>query len=340
MPLRAIGLAVGVAVCLAACGNDQENPFDRFAFSRPPSEDAVLLYVSGAWTEGTGAPREVFAINADGSQTERLTTCAERSDPCDFLQVAPSANRDRIAAVRGSVAGDPEASALFFVDLGRSVETIITAARRVQSADWAYTDQFIAYSNGDTENLFTVSPSGGDDAPLTDTDDRRERFLRLNYQVSNAVYEALEETPGKSVIFSLLGGVGGAPVQVTTGGPGDEVLEGTPYIVGSDSAPAFSADPLTFAFRRLTGTGNGGLGTWDIMATTLDAVDGPMVVVGGGGVFRGAPDWSTDGEIVFVETDMAAGESRLVVVQPDGTGRQVLHVEDAGYRMGSPRWLR
>ncbi len=32
--------------------------------------------------------------------------------------------------------------------------------------------------------------------------------------------------------------------------------------------------------------------------------------------------------------------SRLVVIAPDGSDRQVLHTEDAGYRMASPRWLR
>ena len=41
-----------------------------------------------------------------------------------------------------------------------------------------------------------------------------------------------------------------------------------------------------------------------------------------------------------METDSASSESRLVVIQPDGSGRLVLHSEDAGYRMGSPRWLR
>ena len=44
--------------------------------------------------------------------------------------------------------------------------------------------------------------------------------------------------------------------------------------------------------------------------------------------------------IVFVETDVASSESRLVVIQRDGSGRVVLHSEDAGYRMRAPRWLR
>ena len=329
-----------LAVCLAACGTDETNPFDQFSFSQAPSEDAVLLYVSGAWAEQTGLPRELFAINADGSQVERLTSCTQRTDPCDFLQVTPSANRDRVAAVRGSVSGDPEASALYFIDLGRSVETIIALARRVQAADWTFNDSFIAYSNGVVEDIFTVFPNGEQEEPLILTPDRRERYPRVNFQVDNAVFEVLDQTPGKSRIFSLLGGEGGEPLAVTEGGPGTAVLAGTPYIVGSDSTPVFSTSRVLIAFRRLTGSGNGGLGTWDIMTVRFDTDDEPVVVAGGGDVYRGAPDWSGDGRIVFVETDMAAGESRLVVVQPDGSERQVLHVEDAGYRMASPRWLR
>ena len=177
------------------------------------------------------------------------------------------------------------------------------------------------------------------EALLTTTPELRERYPRINFQLDNAVWEALDETPGKSRIFSLQGGAEG-PVAVTEGGPGTEVLEGTPYIVGSDSTPAFSTSPILIAFRRLTGTGNGGLGTWDIMTLSIFSEEEPVVVAGGGGVYRGAPDWSTDGRIVFVETDMASNESRLVVIQADGSERQVLHVEDAGFRMASPRWLR
>ena len=40
-----------------------------------------------------------------------------------------------------------------------------------------------------------------------------------------------------------------------------------------------------------------------------------------------------------METDAATSRSQLVLVQPDGSGRTVLRTEDAGYRMGAPRWL-
>ena len=162
MRARPLVLVAALAVGPGACSNDVENPFDQFSFSRAPSEDAVLMYVSGAWAEQPGFPREVYAVNADGSAVERLTSCTQRDNPCDFLQVSPSPNRERIIAVRGAVAGDPEASALFFVDLGRSVETVIAAARRVQAADWAFDERFIIYSTevDAVENLFLVEPNG------------------------------------------------------------------------------------------------------------------------------------------------------------------------------------
>ena len=120
------------------------------------------------------------------------------------------------------------------------------------------------------------------------------------------------------------------------------MLPGTPYIVGSNASPAFAPDQQAIVFRRLTGTGNGGLGTWDILTTASNSTtDEPLPVSVGGGVYRGAPDWSLyNGRIVFVETDMTTGVSSLVSILPDGTDRQVLHSEDAGFRMGAPRWIQ
>jgi hypothetical protein len=328
-----------VALLAPGCSDDEGNPFDQFSFSRPPSEGAILFYVSGAWAEETGGPRELFALDAAGT-VERLTSCTERSEPCDFVEMAPSSNPDRIVAVRGTIGGDPEATALFFVDLGRSVETIIAPARRVQGADWSFDDSLVVYSNGDVEDLRAVLPNGEEDRPLTDTPDFRERSPRLEPGLSYAVHEGLEQTPGKSRIYAFQGETE-SPLAVTEGGPGSERLEGTPYIVGSDASPVTSPNAQFVAFRRLTGTGNGGLGTWDILYASLsDPEVEPVVVAGGGDVYRGSPDWGLDGRIVFVETDVAAGESRIVTIQPTGDDRQVLHVEDAGYRMGAPRWLR
>jgi len=107
--------------------------------------------------------------------------------------------------------------------------------------------------------------------------------------------------------------------------------------VGADADPVFSPNGQSVAFTRLTGTGNGGLGTWDLLTSKADGVSKP-VVIATGPLYRGAPDWGSRG-ILFVETDAAASRSQLVLVQPDGSGRTVLRTEDARSRMGSPRWL-
>ncbi len=333
-------LVVLGAALVASCSDDPENPFDAFSPSVSPSEDAAVIYVSGAWAEETGQPRELFAVDADGTEVMRLTTCTQQSNPCDYLQVAPSSNRDRVLAVRGTIEGDPLATALYFVDLGRSVETIITPARRVEGADWSVDDAFVVYSTGLPEDLFLVQPNGDENRALTETAELRERSPRIDRTQVAVAYEAFEATPGKSGIQVFVGS-GGPPLMLTIGGPGTEVLPETPYIVGSDASPAFAPDSQQIVFRRLTGTGNGGLGTWDLYL--VDTVESestePVLLLGGGDVYRGPPDWGDDG-IIFVETDSTSGESRLVVIQPDGSGRQVLHSEDAGFRMGAPRWLR
>jgi Tol biopolymer transport system component len=335
---RTVSLLLALSL-LAACGGDENNPFSQFSLSRGPGDDAVALFVSGSWAESTGAPREVFALNSDGT-AERLTTCTDSDPPCDFIQIATSVDRNRIAAVRGAVGGDPEASALYFMDLDRSVETIIVPARRVQGTDWALDDSYLVYCNGDVEDLYLVRPNGDQDSALTETPDLRERNPRIDPSVTFVGYEGLFETPGKSAIYLYLGTTSPAFV-VTEGGPGTEPLEGTPYIVGSDSTPAFSPNGSLVAFRRLTGTGNGGLGTWDLYYISLDEADAePVFVVGGDGLYRGAPDWGLNGRLLFVETDAEEGVSSLVSMLADGTGREVLYSEDAGYGMQSPRWLR
>jgi hypothetical protein len=330
-----------MALLAPACSDDSGNPFDQFSFSRPPSADAVLYYVSGAWTDEPGAPRELFALTASG-ETERLTTCTQRSESCDFLQVAQSGDPARIVAVRGAVGGDPTATALYFIDLARSVETIIALARRVQATDWGVDNSFVIYSTGAVEDIFFVQPNGTENQALTETPDFRERSPRMSPDGSAAVYEGLTETPGKSLLYYFLGNGDNAAFQVTAGGPGSEVLPGTPYVVGSDASPVFAPNGEFLAYRRLTGTGNGGLGTWDILAISSTGLEGnePLVVAGGGGVYRGAPDWGLDGRILFVETDMTTEVSSLIAIRPDGTGREVLHSEDAGFRMGAPRWIR
>jgi len=329
--LRRLALAASIAVS-AACGDDATNPFS--SPTRAPSAQAVLLFVSGSWATDTGQPRELLALNADGSTVERLTSCAQASTPCDFVQVAPSPERARLAAIRTTTDAEAGASALYFMDLSRGVETIIFANRRVDSVDYAPSGSFILYTavpaQGTQEDLYYSDPNGQNEQNLTSSLDFRERSPRVDPYSSTAIYEGIDESGvGRIYLFSR--------TLVTSGPDGGEPLPGTPYVVGADADPVFSPDGGSVAFRRLTGVGNGGLGTWDILTLKADGASTPQVVATGP-LFRGAPDWGSKG-LLFVETDAAAARSQLVLLPADGTGRTVLRTEDAGYRMGSPRWL-
>ena len=332
--LRRALLFVSVASSIAACQGSSNSALIGATQSRPPAADAVLLFVSGAWSSDAGQPRELFSSNADGSKIERLTGCAQLEQPCDILQVAPSADRNRVAAVRtipGAAAGS---SALYYMDLARSVEKLLFARRQVNAVDWSPDDSFLIYSSfGDglaaAEDLYYSLPNATGDQALTSTASTRERSPRINTGATTAAYELIDESGVARI--ALFGGA-----ALTSGPATGPALPGTPYVVGADATPAFSPDSKFVVFRRLTGVGNGGLGTWDLMLIGSDGSG--LQTIASGPVFRGTPDWGKTG-IAFVETDAAADTSRLVVVQPDGTGRKVLHEEPAGFQMGAPRWL-
>jgi Tol biopolymer transport system component len=329
--LRRLCLAATIALT-AACGSDPANPFSTP--TRPPSAEAVLLFVSGSWTSEPGQPRELLALNAEGSEVEQLTSCAQADPACDFVQLAPSPDRSRLAAIRTIPGAEAGANALYFLDLARGVETLIFENRRIDSVDYAPDGSFILYSamvpRTTEEDLFFSRPDGSEERNLTETTAFRERNPRVDPFASTAVYEGIDETGvGRIYLFSQ--------TRLTTGPEGGEALPDTPYVVGGDADPVFSPDGGSIAFRRLTGVGNGGLGTWDLLTLRVDGTSTPKVLATGP-VFRGAPDWGPDG-IVFVETDAAASGSRLVLVTADAATRTVLRTEDAAYRMGSPRWL-
>lgn len=330
---RRLFLAASLAVA-AACGHDSTNPLTGPNATRPPAAEAVLLFVSGSWAADPGEARELHALNADGSKVERLTSCAQATTPCDFLQVAPSPDRNRLAAIRTTPAAAAGASALYFMDLSRSVETLIFPNRRIDSVDYSPDGSFILYSavvpQTSQEDLFYSQPNGTSEQNLTSSSTFRERSARIDPFARTAVYEGIDAS-GVSRIYLF------SQTPLTSGPATGESLPGTPYVVGADADPVFSPDSLSVAFRRLTGIGNGGLGTWDLLTVPTDGTAAPRVL-SSGPVFRGAPDWGSKG-IVFVETDAASARSQLVLVQPDGSGRTVLRTEDAGYRMGAPRWL-
>jgi len=326
------------SLALAGCHNSSGNPFAKAGASTPPSADAVLLFVSGSWSQTPGQPREVFSLNADGSKAERLTTCATAATPCDVLKVAPSPDRNRLIAIRtipGAAAGT---STLYFMDLSRSVETVIFPNRQVDSADYSPDGSFIIYSapegtQGDAD-LYYSQPNGQGEQDLTSTTTFRELDPRVDPFASTAVYEGIDLTVANGVSRVYLFSQTPLTSGPATGGP---ALPGTPYVVGGDASPALSPDGLYVVFRRLTDVGNGGLGSWDLMTVKTDGASQPTALVTGP-LYRSAPDWGAKG-IVYVETDASQTRSQLVLIQPDGSGRTVLRSEDAGFLMGSPRWL-
>lgn len=317
-----------------ACGTDGGNPFATGAPSRPPSADAAILFVSGSWSSEAAAPREIMAMAADGSNVQRLTGCSSASQPCDVLQVAPSPERSRVIAVRTTTDAEPGAQVLYFMDLARSVETIVAPSRRVDSADWSRDGSFLLFAapvpQSTTEDLFTSQPNGTEEQNLTETLSVRERRARLDPFGRTAVFERIDST-GVSRIYLF------RDTALTSGPATGPPLPGTPYAVGSDADPAFSPDATRVVFRRLTSIGNGGLGTWDLMVTTGTAGATPQTIVSGP-LFRGAADWGPSG-LLFVETDAAAGRSDLVLLATDLSTRTVLRSEPSTSRMGAPRWL-
>ncbi len=321
--LRRLILVASISLA-AACGDDPANPFNRFAVSRPPSAEAVLLFVSGSWTDAPGAPREILALNADGSKLEQLTACAQSAQPCDFIQVAPSPERNRLIAIRTTPDAAAGTSALYFMDLSRAVETIIFPNRRVLRADYSPDGTFVIFSaipaQTTEEDLFYSQPNGKEEQNLTTTPTVSERNPRIDPFARTVVFEQ-SDASGASRIYLY------SNTPLTSGPATGPALPGTPYAVGTDADPVISPDGRSVAFTRLTGTGNGGLGTWDLLTLRADGTSTP-VVIATGPVYRGAPAWGSAG-ILFVETDAAASRSQLVLVKPDGSGRTVLRTENA-----------
>ena len=149
--------------------------------------------MSGSWTNEAGGPRELLAVAADGSGFEQLTNCARAAKPCDIVQVAPSPDRNRIVAVRTTPDAEPGAQVLYFMDLARSVESVLFAQRRIEFADWSRDGSFLLYSSvtGQTgnEDMFTAGPDGTNEQNLTDSLNVRERSGRIDPSGRTAAFE-------------------------------------------------------------------------------------------------------------------------------------------------------
>jgi hypothetical protein len=214
----------------------------------------------------------------------------------------------------------------------------LVSVQRISGVTWSPIEELLVESAIGTrglEDLFVTvprpDPTASDTSNLTDTGDVRERRPRIDPTGSVAVFERIDATR-KGTIWIY----GGPQSPITTGGPGEEPLLGTPYVVGSDADPGYSPDGGSLVFRRMTGLGTRGLGTWDVLRVSVDGTG--LGTLASGPLYRSAPDWGAKG-IVFAETD-DAGVPRLVVVQPDGSGRRVLQTLAAGHDIAYPHWLK
>jgi len=355
MPAPRLRSALVAATLVAGCNTQYENPFADTSPTLAPRADATVVYTSNGYAARPGSPRDLFALASAGGAPTRLTFCNNDSRRCDAVEAAPAPDRMRIALRRVETDTDKDGrltpadgESLLVVDLSRGVEGgILQNNAKVSGIDWAVTGDVLVYSaagEGGFEDLYRADPNGQNTRNLTTCptpqpvpptcDPRtRERRPRIDPSGSAAVYERIDASgKGQVWFFSSTG----AQVRVTAGGEGAEPLAGTPYVVGSDADPDYSPDGRSVVFRRLTATGNGGLGTWDLMTARLDGSGLTTIVTGP--AFRGAPDWGSRG-IVFPETDTAAGATRLVLVQADGSGRQALVTLGSSFEISYPRWL-
>jgi Tol biopolymer transport system component len=353
------------AALVVGCSGNYTNPFVGDQRAVAPRADAAIVFTSNGYRTQGGGPRELFAADAAGGGLTRLTFCNVDPRRCDTIEAAPAPDRQRMAIRRvledtnkdGRLTA-ADAQAMLLADLSRSVEgTLLDSGWHVSGVDWSPAGSLLLYSgtgacpaNGGTcqpdpsriDDLFLMDTTlGADGKPhitqLTASEAVAERRPRFDPSGTRAVYERSDANArGQVVIYNT-------QTALSAGAGADaEALAGTPYFVGSDADPAYSPDGRVIVFRRLTATGNGGLGTWDILSVRIDPFrpDGSgLTRVATGPVFRGAPDWAAQG-IVFNEIDVAAGTSRLMLVSPDGTTTRALVTMGAGFEISFPRWLR
>ena len=347
-----------IALLLPSCGGSGPNPFATASSVVALRPTAAIVFVSDAYASKPGGLREVFAIDEDGSNMIRLTTCNTATRQCDSSEVAPASDRRRLAIRRITAdtdkngrLGPGDAEAVVIADTERGVEGALSlqapssagvallATDHLSGLDWSPVADILVYSaNGDggSDDLFRSIPRPDTDNSqtrnLTFSASVRERRPRVDPSGNVAAFERSDATTKSQIwIFQTTVSI----LQVTSGGPGSDVLAGTQMLVGGDTDPDYSPDGLSLVFRRLSGIGNGGLGTWDLLTVRTDGT--ALTTIVSGPFYRSAPDWGAKG-IVFSEIDRTTGLAQLVVVQPDGSGRRVLATLN-GFDIASTRWL-
>lgn len=350
--MRRLFVPALLAALAAGCNTEYENPFASTNPTVPPRAEADIVFASNGYRTQGGAPREIFSVEDGGAGLARLTFCNTEPRRCDSVEAAPAPDRKRMVVRR--IADDTnrdgrltaaDGHGLLMVDLSRGVEgTLLPPTSQVTGIDWSPPGTLIIYSaagEGGLEDLFLMEAGLGPDGKpvisrLTSSGAVAERRPRFDPTGSRAVFERSDASArGQIVVFNSQSALSpGAPA-------GAEALPGTPYFVGSDADPAYSPDGRAVVFRRLTGTGNGGLGTWDILTVRIDPfrADGSgLSRVATGPAFRGAPDWAPQG-IVFNEIDLGAGTSRLMLLPSDSPAPRALVTMGAAFEINFPRFF-
>jgi hypothetical protein len=336
--------ALILAAALPSCSGNYDNPFANSNQTVPPPANASIVFASNTYAARPGSGLELFAMESSGAGVTRLTLCNTADRRCDYVEPIPSVTRTRLAVRRildtdnDSRITATDGESLRIIDLARAVEgELVSANAHVSGADWSPGEEILYYSGvGQTaaDDLFQVTSNGQSTQNLTMTTGLRERRPRFNIGGTSLAFERIEASGKGQVWLATSLGLRG----LTTGGPGSDVLAGTPYVVGSDADPVFSPDGRLVLFRRLVATGNGGLGLWEYMTIRTDQNAATPTTFLPGNVYRGAPDWNATG-IVFVEVAPGAGP-QLVFVDATGGGRRVLMTAGAGFQLAYPHWLR
>lgn len=351
---RPLSFILLLAPLLFGCNPEYPNPFDDPTQTQtsPPPAGAALVFTTDGWSATAGRGRELMSVAKDGGGLTRLTFCDDGGDRrCDTIEAALASDRQR-AAVRRVLdtnadgrLDDGDGVALRYVDLaGQAEAELLPATSRVSGIDWSPAADLLLYSAPveGIEDLFRTNPvrptqdnaqdtvnlscpsAGACDAAIAD------RRGRIDDGGSVATFE--RTTPdGATEIWIFQTNT--AQFRVTTAAAGGALLPGTPYRAGSDADPDFAPDGRSIVFRHLTV--NDGRGQWEIRRVAVNGTS--LATLVSGPAWRGAPDWGPDG-IVFPEAD--ASGTRLVLVQPDGSGRRVIASFPAGVRVDNPRWLR
>lgn len=352
---RRLLVSLSLAASFTGCGREDANPFAANTSVARLRPTAAIVFVSDAYATRPSGLLEVFAVDADGSGMSRLTNCNTEARRCASVEVAPSFDGQRLAIRRiltdsdgNGRLGIGDTESLVVSDTARGVEGAITpratgvtgvaaqAPQRYTGLDWSPVADILVYSaagEGSGDDLYRTIPRPDNDGTqtrnLTFTAAVRERRPRIDPAGSVAAYERTD-TGSKSEIWIFTTTT--SQQRVTRGGDGSGSLGD--LAVGGDSDPDYAPDGTRLVFRRLSGAGNGGLGTWDILSVRTDGTG--LTTLATGPVYRSAPDWGPRG-IVFSEIDRATNLARLVVIQADGASRVLLTLN--GFDLQSPRWL-